>query len=124
MLASISTNAPDDYHVVIMRVFEAYLHYSPSHYSDASGLVGPVDPDSSDTAEIIRYIEQRDTPQTSAEYVAKYRFDLVPPSPFRIKNGKIFLRDAALRQVREWCRDRNIESRFLNDRHPVVEPDH
>lgn len=118
MLASIAKKAPDDYHVVVMRVFEAYLHYSPSQYSGFEGLRGPVDPDSSDTAEIIRFIEQRDTKQKDAETAADYRFDLAPPSPFRMENGRFFLRDASLTQVREWCQRRNIESRFLNNRHP------
>ena len=121
MLSSIGTTSPDKYHVVVMRVFEAYLHHSASGYHRGTG---PVDPDSSDTAEIIRYIEQRGTAQTSAEHAARYRFDLTPPSPFRITNGTIFLRDDELERVRIFCQRQNIESRFLNDRHQIVEPDH
>lgn len=121
MLASIATNARDDYHVVVMRVFEAYLHHSPSRYC---GGTGPVDPDSSDTAEIIRFIEQRGRAEEEAEKRADYRFDLALPSPFRIENRKIYLRDDSLMQVRDWCQRKNIESRFLDDRHPIVAADH
>ena len=80
-----------------------------------------MDPDSSDTAEIIRFIEQRGKAERKAEKLANYEFGLA--SPFSIENKKVCLREDSLMQVRDWCRRKNIESRFLNDRHPIVGPE-
>lgn len=117
MLSFLATKEPDEYHVVVMRLFEAYLRF-PVVYSGSEGKENVVAPDSSETAEIIRFIEQRSLAQKRAEKKVGYHFDLNPPSPFEFKEGKIYLNQSSLERVRNWCEQANIESQFLKDRHP------
>ena len=119
-LSFLAKKNPKTYHVIVMRLFEAFLRF-PTAYRGSYGDRNPygiVAPDSSETAEIIRFIEHRNTTQLNAERNASYCFELTDPSPFEFKNNKIMLKPNPLNRVREWCKEQNITSQFLKTRHP------
>ena len=80
-LAFLASKAPKEYHVPVMRLFEAYMRF-PSVYGNSDNVVAP---DSSETAEFIRFIEHRGWKQKKDEQAVGYKFGLTSPSPFKIK---------------------------------------
>ena len=117
MLAQVAQKHPSDYHVLLMRMFEEHLGRAPV-YGDTADGDSVVDPDSLETATVIRAIERRTLRQKCAEQRERYEFQLPPQCPFQFRDEKFCLTDTALEMVQRYCEERGINSRFLRERHP------
>ncbi|MDE0173697.1 MAG: hypothetical protein OYH76_00620 [Defluviicoccus sp.] len=118
VLGRLAREDPKTYHIAVMSIFENFLTWTTVFGGDRT----VVDPDAEDTREAIRFIESRNRKQLKVERKEGYKFSLryFDPlrSPFRLKDGRMFLTDEALPLVREKIKELGIESRFLAERHP------
>lgn len=115
MLGKLAREAPEEYHVAVMRILEIFLTWTTVFASDQA----VVDVESNDVVEAIRFVETRNEKQKRAERRAGYKFILRGESPFYMAtDGRLRLKDEWVPKVREELDKRNIHSPFMAERHP------
>ena len=118
MLGQLAHDAPEDYHVAVMRIFEIFLTWTTVF---GNGRTIP-DVESNDVVEAIRFVESRTHKQMLAERRAKYSFTLRGESPFYMgSDGRLRLKEVWVPHVREQLDKRNIQSTFMAERHPTAD---
>ena len=116
VLGKLAREAPEEYHVAVMRIFEIFLTWTTVFAPEQT----VVDVESNDVVEAIRFVESRTEKQRKAERRADYEFSLRGESPFYMgTDGRLRLKDEWVSKVREVLRKRNIHSPFMAERHPT-----
>lgn len=116
VLGKLAREAPEEYHVAVMRIFEIFLTWTTVFGSEQT----VVDVESNDVVEAIRFVESRTEKQRRAERKADYEFGLRGESPFYMgTDGRLRLKHEWVSRVREELDKRNIHSRFMAERHPT-----
>lgn len=126
-LGRLARSYPDEFHVVVMGMFAAYLG-SPTVYrsfdrevagSQAKALA--VAPDADETREVIKFIEGRTEKQKRIECLEGYSFQLPMDAPFEMREDKkIYLTAEEARNVHRLLDTWNKSSPFLKSRHPEL----
>jgi len=115
VLGKLAREAPEEYHVAVMRIFEIFLTW-PTVFTPERTVV---DVESNDIVEAIRFVEVRTEKQRKIERKTDYRFSVRSESPFDMgTDGKLRLKDRFVPKVREELNKRNIHSPFMAERHP------
>ena len=116
MLGMLAREAPEEYHVAVMRILEIFLTW-PTVFAAEQEVV---DVESNDIVEAIRFVETRTEEQIRAERSAGYKFSVRGESPFYMGiDGKLRLRDEWVPKVRKELDKRNIHSPFMVERHSI-----
>ena len=116
VLGTLAREAPEEYHVAVMRIFEIFLTWTTVFSPERT----VVDVESNDVAEAIRFVESRTETQRKVERKADYQFSLRGESPFYMgTDGRLRLKDEWVLKVREELGKRNIHSPFMAERHPT-----
>ena len=114
MLGKLARDAPEEYHVAVMRILEIFLTWTTVFAPERA----VIDVESNDIVEAIRIVETRTEKQMRAERRAGYKFSVRGESPFYMgTDGKLRLRDKWVPKVREELDKRNIHSPFMAERH-------